>query len=197
MAVVGWVYTHIHAGQIRSEQEISKLNGVIADLQKRPSAPSTDDAERRTTSQVVQLARSEARNQALTVLSEHDRTNDAAGQEEHPMTLQESQRRVRSAFAAEAVDASWAPDAERALERMLRSRLPETSRLNAIACHSSMCEVQLRHIDARAHVEFLRTGFHGWAGSLFIAEETQGPDDFAVIVIAARDGTEPPIAPRW
>jgi hypothetical protein len=190
---------HIREDQLHSQREIDRLSTALTQVQteltRRSGAPSADsDAERRAIGRVAQLARAEARDQALAALAEHDPRDQA--QNAPPITFEDSQQRVRSAFAAETVDAEWSPDAERKLEGIVRSHLPTNSRLNSLACRSSMCEVQVTHADAKAQADFLMTGFRGWPGSLFVTAEKPEHGEIAVTIIAAREGTEPPIAPR-
>jgi hypothetical protein len=198
IAVLGWAFTHWRDDQLRSQHEIDQLKTQLAQVQRQlqqqqPGLPPIDgDAERR----IARVARTEARDQALATLAEHQPGDEAQGPKAPPITFEESRRRVLSAFAAEAVDASWGPDAEHKLERMVRSHLPASSRLNSVACRSSMCELQLTHADAKTHADFVRSGFHEWPGSLFVSEEPKEHGEVAVTIIAAREGTEPPIAPR-
>jgi hypothetical protein len=197
VTVLGWAFTHVRDDQLRSQREIDRLNTILAQVQtqlrQRPGTPSADgDTERR----IARVARAEARDQALATLAEHQPGDEGQARRSPSITFEESQRRVLSAFAAEAVDASWGPDAERKLERIVRSHLPAGSRLNGLACRSSMCELQLTHADARIQADFLRNGFHEWPGSLFVSEETKEHGEVAVTIIASREGTEPPIAPR-
>lgn len=197
VAALGWAYTHIRDDQARSRGEIERLNAALAQLQQRPGGPAAAIVgERGAIDRAAQVARAEARDQALATLAERDPGGEAQAPRAPAITFEESQERVRSAFAAEAVDASWGPDAERTLERIVRSHLPSGSRLDRLACRASMCEVQLTHTDPRTQADFLRTGFQGWPGSLFVAAEQQGRGEVAVTIIAAREGTEPPIAPR-
>jgi len=196
VGVLGWAYAHIREDQSRARREIDRLNAALAQGQ-RPGAPiAIGDSERHAIHRAAQVARAEARDQALATLAERDLGDGAQAERAPSITFEESQQRVRSAFAAEAVDAHWAPSAERTLERIVRSSLPSGSRLNSLACHASMCEVQMTHADLKAQVDFLRTGLRGWPGSLFVTEEKQEHDKVAVTIIAAREGTEPPIAPR-
>ena len=195
MAALGWGYTHIRDDQAHSRREIERLNTALAQLQQRPDRPAIA-GERPAIDRAVRAARAEAREQTLATLAEHDPGGEAQAPRAPAITFEESQERVRSAFAAEAVDASWGPGAERTLERIVRAHLPSGSRLDRLACRSSMCEVQLTHTAPGTQADFLRTGFQGWPGSLFVAEEKQERGEVAITIIAAREGTEPPIAPR-
>lgn len=199
VVAVGWAYMHIREGQLRSEREIARLNSVLAQVQApqpRSGLPSADDAERRVIGRAAQVARDEARVQAAEALADHDPEDEGARHRPPPITFEESQQRVLSAFAAEAVDAAWGPEAERTLERIVRAHLPAGSRLNRVSCRSSMCELQMTHAEAKAESDFLMTGFHGWPGSLFVTANTHDHGEIGVTIIAAREGTEPPIAPR-
>jgi hypothetical protein len=196
VAVLGWLYADIRDGQLRSQREIDRLGAVLARMPPRSEPIAGGDPERRTAHRIAQVARTAAREPALATSAEHDPDGEAEAPRPPPITFEESQLRVRSAFATEPIDASWGPDAERTLGGIVRSHLPAGSRLEGLACRTSMCEVRIIHADARAQAEFLRTGFHGWPGSLFVAEQAQDHGETAVTIIAAREGTEPPIAPR-
>jgi hypothetical protein len=115
---------------------------------------------------------------------------------EAPITREQSQARVLAAFATEAVDSSCGPDATRKLDGIVRAHLPAGSRLGTVECHATMCAVQVTHPDANVLGEWLRKGFSGWPGSVFVTSEQDERGELAVTVIAAREGTEPPIAPR-
>ncbi len=201
VAALGWAFTHIREGQMHSQREIDRLNAVLAqvqtELQQRPgSSTAAGQADRLAIGRAAQVARTEAREEALATLAEQDPGDEAHAQKPPPITFEESQQRVLSAFAAEAVDSSWGPEAARKLEGIVRSHLPAGSRLGGVECRSSMCEVSVTHADAKAQSDFLMGGFHGWPGSLFVTGEKQEHGQIAVTIIAAREGTEPPIAPR-
>jgi hypothetical protein len=112
------------------------------------------------------------------------------------VTYEESQRRVLKAFAGEAVDGSWSEQAGRELEAIARGHLPDGSRLDSIECRATMCRVEVAHRHSDSHLSFLMDGFRGWRGSIFVAGEKQERGERVVTYIAARRGTEPPIAPR-
>ena len=201
VAAMGWAFTRIRDGQRHSQREIDRLTAALAqvqtELQHRPGSATTDgDADRRVIGHAAQVARAEARAEAMAALAEQDPGDEAHAQRPPPITFEESQQRVLSAFAAETVDSRWAPDAARKLEGIVRSHLPAGSRLRGVECRSSMCEVSVTHADATAQEGFLMNGFRGWPGSLFVTDHKQEQGEIVVTVIAAREGTEPPIAPR-
>ena len=195
VAVLGWGYMHIREDQARSRREIDRLSAALAQVHpQRSGATAGVDGERER--QALGRAAQVARDQALATLAERDPGGEAQAPSAPSLTFEESEQRVRSAFAAEAVDASWGPNAERTLERIVRSHLPPGSRLDRLACRSTMCEVQLTHADPKAQADFQLTGFQGWPGALFVTEEKQEGGGAVVTIIAAREGTEPPMAPR-
>jgi hypothetical protein len=201
VAALGWGYSHIREDQARSRREIDRLGTALAQVQRHGGAAAGADGDRYAIGRAAQVAREAAREAvgeaAGAALAEQAGADGEARAGSAPrVTFEESQQRVRSAFKAEPVDASWGPDAERTLERIVRAHLPSGSRLDGLACRSSMCEVQLTHGDPGAQAAFLRTGFQGWPGSLFVAGEKQDRGEATVTIIAAREGTEPPMAPR-
>jgi hypothetical protein len=201
VAVLGWGYSHIRDDQARSRREIDRLNTALAQVQRHGGAAAAGaEGERYAIGRAAEVAREAAREtareEAGAALAEQAGADGARARGAPRVTFEESQERVRSAFAAESIDASWGPDAERTLERIVRSHLPSGSRLDKLACRSSMCEVQLTLGDPGAQGTFLRTGFQGWPGSLFVAGEKQDGGAATVTIIAAREGTEPPMAPR-
>jgi len=200
VAVLGWGYSHIRDDQARSRREIDRLSTALAQVQRGGGPAAGAEGERYAIGRATEVARAAAREAAReaagAALAEPAGGDGARARSAPRVTFEESQERVRSAFAAESIDASWGPDAERTLERIVRSHLPSGSRLDKLACRSSMCEVQLTLGDPGAQGAFLRTGFQGWPGSLFVAGEKQDGGAATVTIIAAREGTEPPMAPR-
>jgi hypothetical protein len=112
------------------------------------------------------------------------------------VTYAQSQVRVLAAYGDEAPDAAWSRDAERKLDALVRGRLPSGSHLKSIECRSTMCQVEVTHRDANVGGTFLMEGFRGWPGSLFVAGEKEIQGELAMTIIAAREGTEPPMGPR-
>lgn len=200
-ATLGWAFAYIREGQVQSRGEIDRLNGALARmqtlLQQRSGASASDaSAERQVIGRATQAARAEAHDQVMAELAEHELADEAPARRAPRITFEDSRQRVQSAFATEAVDASWASEAEHKLEGIVRGHLPTGSRLSGLACHASMCEVDVTHADSKAQADFLLTGFTGWPGSLFVAGETPQHGEVAVTIFAAREGTELPIAPR-
>lgn len=113
-----------------------------------------------------------------------------------PITYEQSQAAVLAAYAKEAPDATWSRDAERKLDAVVRPHLPSGSRLSALECRNTMCRVEVVHSDPSAEATFLMEAFRGWPGSRFVAGEKEDHGALLITIIAAREGTEPPIAPR-
>ncbi len=121
----------------------------------------------------------------------------ARGQSDAPrLTYEQSQARVLEAYSDEAVDAAWSARATDKLGAAVRNRLAGGSRLTSLECRTTMCQLKIVHADPRAHGQFLMDGFTDWPGSVFVAGEEEDRGGLAVTLIAAREGTEPPIAPR-
>jgi hypothetical protein len=112
------------------------------------------------------------------------------------LTYEQSRVRVLEAYSDEAVDSVWSARVTDKLGAAVRNRLPGGSRLTSLECRTTMCQLKIVHTDPRAHGQFLMDGFMDWPGSVFVAGEEQDRGGLAVTLIAAREGTEPPIAPR-
>lgn len=112
------------------------------------------------------------------------------------LTYEQSQALVLDAYAAESADSTWSAKATDKLSALLRSHLPAGSQLTSLECRSTMCQVKVTHRNAQAHDAFLMEGFRDWPGSIFVAGQSQDHDALAVTLIAAREGTEPPLGPR-
>lgn len=100
------------------------------------------------------------------------------------------------AFGQESTDPHWSADATRKLDVAIRDHLPKGSRLGAIECHTTMCQVEVFHTDPSASQMFLMNAFRSWPGSLFVAKDREEQGEHAVTIIASREGHEPPLAPR-
>jgi len=100
---------------------------------------------------------------------------------------------LEGAFAAQARDASWAPDTESRLQQRLREQLP-AARLSSLECHASMCRLETVHRDAAAFGQFVGDAFKDpdkriWSGNAFTNEPVQGAQgELVVVSYLAREG---------
>jgi hypothetical protein len=79
---------------------------------------------------------------------------------------------------------------------VVRGHLPGGSQLVSLECRTTMCQMTVTHASPQTHAAFLMDGLRDWPGSVFVAGEQQDAGRLAVTLIAAREGTEPPIGPR-
>jgi hypothetical protein len=185
--------------QQRSKQEMTRLEasieGLKADRQSAPVIPVGSD--RRAVALAAAAPAGTAAGQETESAPEERQPEDARREpREPPMTYEQSQTNVLAAFVEEAPDARWSGDATRKLDAITRSNLPSGSRVNSIECRTTMCQMEVTHTDPVAHSAFLMEGFRGWPGSIFVAGETERGGELVVSLIAAREGTEPPLGPR-
>ncbi|MHA7628305.1 hypothetical protein [Corallococcus sp. M7] len=110
-----------------------------------------------------------------------------------PASFEQSRTRVFDAFAAEPVDGDWSAGASKTLDDAFRAHLPGTSRVKSLECRATLCRVELVHRAAADHGTFLRNGLRTWPGSTFVASEVQQGPDYVVTLIAAKEGTNPPL----
>ena len=189
VACAGWAYTKVQTEQRHARQELDRVTGMLAQMQARLDRPAP-----LVIGHAFERPRAEA--DAPAAAAEMESDNPGTPAREIPITHEQSQKRVLAAFATEAVDSTWGPDATRRLDGIVRAHLPAGSRLGNVECHATMCAVQVTHPDANALGEWLRKGFRGWPGSIFVTSEQDQRGELAVTIIASREGTEPPIAPR-
>jgi hypothetical protein len=64
--------------------------------------------------------------------------------------------------------------------------------LVSVECRTTMCLVEVRHADTNASRSWLRGGFKGWPGALFIAGDVDKGGSDEQTVVAIRENTTPP-----
>ncbi|WP_375756705.1 hypothetical protein [Corallococcus exercitus] len=110
-----------------------------------------------------------------------------------PPSFEQSRTRVMTAFAEEPVDNDWSGRATQTLNETLRQHLPSGSRVKALDCRATLCRVELVHRSAADSGPFMMNGLRAWPGSIFVASEAQEGSDYVVTLIAAKEGTRPPL----
>ncbi|WP_338274431.1 hypothetical protein [Corallococcus caeni] len=110
-----------------------------------------------------------------------------------PPSFEQSRARVMTAFAEEPVDSDWSGRATQTLNETLRQHLPSGSRVKALDCRATLCRVELVHRSAADSGPFMMDGLRAWPGSIFVASEAQEGTDYVVTLIAAKEGTRPPL----
>jgi len=108
------------------------------------------------------------------------------------LTRAQVQENVLSAYAGEAGDPAWAPNAERMLLKAISGMLPDSSTLLSIECRATMCLVQLRHADAHVAKSWLRSPLKGWPGAIFFAGNVEEDGGAHQMLVAIRENTTPP-----
>lgn len=196
VAATLWVVTDRPSDQQASQ--IQQLRANIDELkgELRHRSVGGIGASASASSDVVSLARREARAEAQRAIEDQATGDDSRPARPPPVTVEQSQTAVLEAFGEETSDPHWSADAARKLQAALREHLPKGSRLGSIECHTTMCQIEVVHTDANASQMVLVNAFRDWPGSLFIAKDRQDHGENLVTIIASREGHEPPLAPR-
>ena len=100
-------------------------------------------------------------------------------------------------FLQQALDASWARQAQSELETGLGLLLDQRSFMTPIACRSSLCRVELTHQDERAYASFVDTFTHVlfriWKGPGFVSKQGETRrGEWIMVMFLAREGTKLP-----
>ncbi|NOK13323.1 hypothetical protein [Corallococcus exercitus] len=207
-AAIAGVLFALVSHQQSSETELEELRAQV-----RKSAASTDAnlAERRAAAdtamrlwatQAAQAATSRAQAPARAKSPGATEEDGAEAPDEvpppppmrpPPPSFEQSRTRVMTAFAEEPVDSDWSGRATQTLNETLRQHLPSGSRVKALDCRATLCRVELVHRSAADSGPFMMDGLRAWPGSIFVASESQEGTDYVVTLIAAKEGTRPPL----
>ncbi|WP_223642584.1 hypothetical protein [Corallococcus sp. EGB] len=207
-AAIAGVLFALVSHQQSSEQELEDLRAQV-----RKSAASTDanQAERRAAAetamrlwamQAAQPSSSRAQAPAAAKAPGAAEADGAEAPDEvpppppmrpPPPSFEQSRARVMTAFSEEPVDSDWSGRATQTLNETLRQHLPSSSHVKALDCRSTLCRVELVHRSAADSAPFLMEGLRAWPGSIFVASEVQEGTDYVVTLIAAKEGTRPPL----
>jgi hypothetical protein len=114
-----------------------------------------------------------------------------------PIEAAEMQERFEASFSRQAADAG-AGDARRKIENRVAAILPDTSRLQAVECRTSMCRIEIAHPGLESYQAFTRAAFLDPStrlgdGGLFSTVRAD-PVDGKLVTLSylARDGEELP-----
>lgn len=193
-----WAVLDSRSDQQASQRQLRQLQGNLdelkAELRHRPITALGAGAA--ATGDVASLARREARAEAQRAIDEQPVTTEARPVKPPPVSFEQSQAAVLEAFGQESSDPHWSADAARKLDVAVRGHLPKGGRLGSIECRATMCQVEVAHTNPGGSQAFLMNAFRDWPGSLFVAKDRQDQGEYVVTIIAAREGHEPPMAPR-
>lgn len=198
VAFIGLLYS-IRDRHEPPQSEVASLRAEVASLKMairgQERASQWPDDSRGATAAARQQIRRPTDEAAPQVPAQPD---ESAGRPDHAvrMTYEQSQTMVLDAYAEETADSTWSAKATDKLNAVVRGNLPSGSRLSALECRTTMCQVKVIHATPQSHMSFLMDGFKDWPGSVFVAGEQQDRGDLVVTLIAAREGTEPPLGPR-
>ncbi|MBN8229026.1 hypothetical protein JYK02_16060 [Corallococcus macrosporus] len=205
-AAIAGVLFALVSHQQSSEQELEDLRAQV-----RKSAASTDAnlAERRAAAQTAMRMWATQAAQPSAPRAQPQAQSPGATEEDGaeapdavppppplrppPPSFEQSHSRVMTAFAEEPVDNDWSGRATQTLNETLRQHLPSSSRVKALDCRATLCRVELVHRSAADSAPFLMNGLRAWPGSVFVASEAQEGTDYVVTLIAAKEGTRPPL----
>ncbi|WP_199729242.1 hypothetical protein, partial [Corallococcus sp. CA053C] len=202
-AVVGVLLAFL-GHQRTSEQELEALRDQV----RQASASATaNQGERRAAAEAAMrmwasthgaqapTARGPGPSQPKATAPGDDAAQADAPPDELPPTgsFEESRTRVFTAFANEPVDNDWSGKATQTLNETLRQHLPSNSRVKALDCRATLCRVELVHRSAADSAPFMMNGLRAWPGAIFVASEVQEGEDYVVTLIAAKEGTRPPL----
>ncbi|MBN8469568.1 hypothetical protein JYJ95_23950 [Corallococcus exiguus] len=204
-AIVGMLFALV-GHQRASEQELAELR---AQVDKATAGAGTDQAQRRAAAEAAmrlwantpgarppsgQAQAASPMGQAPTAqVSEPGDEADSAHAPPPSTSFEESRTRVFTAFDQEPVDGDWSAQASKVLNDAFRNHLPATSHVKSLDCKATLCRVELVHRDATTQGTLLRSGMRTWPGSIFVASEVQQGPDYVVTLIAAKEGTNPPL----
>ena len=104
-------------------------------------------------------------------------------------SLETTQANIAQAFAKETIDPTWSRDSERHLSSILRTQLPDTSRVTSIECRSTMCEIKLEHGNVEDGEKYLVQGFSGWPGTIMVLNRTENGNTGSMVLVAGKENT--------
>ncbi len=111
----------------------------------------------------------------------------------HVPSTDDQRVHLQARFAAEAVDPGWASAARLDLNEDLGRVASSDVRLNAVACHSSLCRVELDLTSPESGVAFVESWLHqrAWKGPGFAARMGAG-GNLKMVMFLGRPGSELP-----
>ncbi len=106
-------------------------------------------------------------------------------------TFEQYRAQILSTYRQEQRDPAWSAEAEKHLTATARAALPRGSQILSVACHTTMCLMEVAHADAQA-ARSARPGSwillvsRGWEGSVLVAGEREERGELIQTVIAQR-----------
>jgi len=103
---------------------------------------------------------------------------------------------IDAVFSEETEDRSWSREAESKITSALLPLAVGGARVQAVACHSTLCKVRVEHTTdegIRDFVERIFTTQGYWAGPMMIAGDSAGPQgSFAKVIYYSKAGHDIP-----
>jgi hypothetical protein len=188
-----WSAFDSRSDQRASQRNIQQLQANIDELKTELRRRSTlaHVADATMARGVTSLAQPKGQAETPQALDDQPTTDEVTS-----MSFEQSQASVFEAFGHEGIDSHWSGDAARKLETSIRDRLPQGSHLGSVECHSTMCRIEVYHVEPNGVQTFIMDAFRDWGGSLFVAKDRVEQGEHVATIIASREGHELPLAPR-
>jgi hypothetical protein len=178
-----------------------RYQSELAELRRELGAPSTPmSAPRAQTEGRPEAARPVPAPAAPKQVVEDPASAAIAPPKAPPVDMTEMREQLEESFTKQRTDARWTDEARRTAETRLSVILPETSKLQALECRTSMCRIETVHQGLESYRQFVQDAFMNpetklWNGGFFLIQLAD-PVDGKLVTIAylARDGAKlPPI----